>query len=100
MAPAAVVLLREPQVESSLVEAEILIVQALVNQVNELSDHDLTGVGVVANWLARRVVPLKKQLHPKLEYCGVHDTTQESSDNIEVNKLMLLLKELFQNTNS
>jgi hypothetical protein len=43
---------------------------------------------------------MKKQVRPRWEYCGVHDPTRESGDNIEANKLVELLKEMFENTNS
>jgi hypothetical protein len=38
---------------------------------------------------------LKKQVHCWWEYYMMQDPTQESGDNIEANKLVLLLKELF-----
>jgi hypothetical protein len=60
----------------------------------------MTRVGVVANWLARRVVSLKKQVHPRWEYCGVQDLTCKSDQNIELAKLTELLKEMFQNVES
>jgi hypothetical protein len=52
---------------------------------------------MVTNWLAHRVVPLKKQVHPGWEYCGVQDPTHELDQNIELVKLTELLKEMFQN---
>jgi hypothetical protein len=55
----------------------------------------MNRVGVVANWLARRVVSLKKQVHPRWEYCGVQDLTCKSDQNIELAKLTELLKEMF-----
>jgi hypothetical protein len=74
------------------VEAEIPIVQALVSRVNELINLCLTSVGVVANWLIHRVIPLKRQVHPRWEYYRFHIPTSESGDNIEANKLVLLVK--------
>jgi hypothetical protein len=65
--------------------------------VKELS---LTKVGVVTNWLARRVITLNKQVHPGWEYCRVQDLTCESSNNIEAAMLIEHLKEVFQNINS
>jgi hypothetical protein len=80
--------------------AEIPVMQALANRVRELKRLSLIRVGVVANWLARRVVPFKKQVHPGWEYCEVQDPTRDSGENIELAKLTDLLKEMFQNTNS
>jgi hypothetical protein len=54
---------------------------------------------MVTNWLAHQVTSLKKQVHPRWEYFGVYVLTRVSGDNIEANKLVVLLKELFQNTN-
>jgi hypothetical protein len=33
---------------------------------------------VAAHWLAHRVQPLKKQIHPGLEYNGPQDPTRET----------------------
>jgi hypothetical protein len=35
----------------------------------------LTGVYMVTHWLAHRVMPLKKQVHPGWEYSGAQDPT-------------------------
>jgi hypothetical protein len=40
----------------------------------------VTRVTVVANWLTRRVIPLKKQVHPGWEYSDLNDPTRESAD--------------------
>jgi hypothetical protein len=50
---------------------------------------------MAANWLTHRVTPLKKQVHPRWEYCRVQEPTRESGDNIEANKLVELLQEMF-----
>jgi hypothetical protein len=54
---------------------ELPIVVTLGNRVNDLKNQGLTGVYVATHWLARRVMPLKKQVHPGWEYSGVHDPT-------------------------
>jgi hypothetical protein len=74
-----------------LIDSAMLIVFALASRVSELKGFDLTGVDVAANWLACRVTPLKKQVHPGWEYNRVQDPTRESKDNIEANKLVELL---------
>jgi hypothetical protein len=57
-------------------------VTALTNKINILKEHGLTRVCVATHWLAHRVIPLKKQIHPGWEYSGFHDRTQETSDKI------------------
>jgi hypothetical protein len=95
---------RLPEYDATWVEkptdSELPIVSALSSRVSELKGLGLTRVGVAANWLARRVTPLKKQVHPRWEYSGVQDPMQELKDNIEANKLVELLQEMFQNTSS
>jgi hypothetical protein len=44
---------------------ELPQVAALTIKINTLKERGLTGVYVVAHWLARRVVPLKTQVHPR-----------------------------------
>jgi hypothetical protein len=82
------------------VESEMAIVTALASQVSELKGLSLTRVSVAAHWLAHRVASLKKQVHPGWKYYGVQDPTQELGDNIEANKLVELLQEVFQSTNN
>jgi hypothetical protein len=54
-----------------LVDAEMSAMKALANRISVLKGIGLTGVGMVTNWLACRVIPLKKQIHPGWEYCMV-----------------------------
>jgi hypothetical protein len=72
----------------------------LTNKINLLKEHVLTGVCVATHWLARRVVPLKKQVHPGWEYSGFQDPTRETSDNITLEHLVKLLEEIIQDTSS
>jgi hypothetical protein len=53
-------------------------VAALANKVNILKDKGLTCGCVTAHWLACRVQPLKKQIHPGWEYNSLQDLTQET----------------------
>jgi hypothetical protein len=79
--------------EPSVVDLHIVV--AMANWVSDLKRRGLTGVCVVANWLARRVTPLKKQVHPGWEYNGLQDPTRETTTNIDVDQLMKLLEEIF-----
>jgi hypothetical protein len=47
------------------------IMTALASSVTELNGLNLIGADRAVNWLARRVTPLKKQVHPEWEYSGV-----------------------------
>jgi hypothetical protein len=76
------------------------IVAALANWVSDLKRRSLIGVCMATNWLARRVTPLKKQVHPGWEYNGLQDPTRETSDNLRVNEVVKLLQEMFSNTSS
>jgi hypothetical protein len=72
----------------------------LTNKINLLKEHGLTGVCVATHWLARRVIPLKKQVHLGWEYSGFQDPTRETSDKITLEHLVKLLEEMFQDTSS
>jgi hypothetical protein len=50
---------------------ELPQVAALTNKINHLEDQGLRRVCVAAHWLAHRVLPLKKQIHPGWEYNGL-----------------------------
>jgi hypothetical protein len=45
----------------------MLAVNVMANRVNELKRLGLTRVGMVTNWLARQVIPLKKQVRSEWE---------------------------------
>jgi hypothetical protein len=71
---------------------------ALTNKINALKERGLIGVYVATLWLARRVIPLKKQVHPGWEYSGSQDPTQETTRKITPEHLVKLLEEMFQDT--
>jgi hypothetical protein len=75
-------------------------VAALTNKINQLKEQGLTGVSVAAHWLPRRVLPLKKQVHPGWEYSRLQDLTQETSEKITPGILVKHLEEIFQDTSS
>jgi hypothetical protein len=79
---------------------ELPHVAALTNKINLLKERGLTGVSVAVHWLAYRVLPLKKQVHPGWEYSGIQDLAQETSDKITPEHLLKLLEEMFQDTSS
>jgi hypothetical protein len=72
---------------------ELPQVAALTNKVNTLKEPCLIGVYVAAHWLARRVVPLKKQVHPYWEYSGTQDPARETNEKITSEHLVKLLEE-------
>jgi hypothetical protein len=55
---------------------------------------------VAAHWLACRVIPLNKQVHPGWEYNKVHDPTRETFMTPRPNKIQELLQEMFQDITS
>jgi hypothetical protein len=79
---------------------ELSHVVAFTNKINLLKERDLTRVCVAAHWLARRVLPLKKQVHPGWEYNRFQDLTRETSDKITSEHMGKLLEEMFQDTSS
>jgi hypothetical protein len=79
---------------------ELPHVAALTNKINLLKECGLTGVCVATQWLAYRVLPLKKQVHLGWEYSGFQDPTRETSDKITLVHLVKLLEEMFQDTSN
>jgi hypothetical protein len=79
---------------------ELPIVASLTSRVNDLKRRGLTRVCVATNWLAFRVMPLKKPIHSGWEYGGHKDPTRESTDKIEFSEVLKLLQEMFNNTSS
>ena len=72
----------------------------LAIKVRHLASLGLTGVGVAANWLRRRVIPLKQQVYPAWEYSGPSDPTRESPEEIPDSTLERYLREMFQDYSS
>jgi hypothetical protein len=75
-------------------------VAALTNKINILKEQGLTGVCVAAHWLARGVLPLKKQVNPGWEYNGLQDLTWETNEVISLELMVKHLEEMFQDTSS
>jgi hypothetical protein len=73
---------------------------ALTNKINLLKERGLTGVCMATQWLARRVLPLKKQVHLGWEYSRFQDQNRETSDKITLKHLVKLLEKTFQDTSS
>jgi len=76
-------------------DAKINDVLELTKKIKHLSLLGLTGVGVTASWLSRRVIPLKQQMHPSWEYSGTTDPTQETAEGITIPTLERCLQEMF-----
>jgi hypothetical protein len=70
---------------------EIPIIATLGNRANDLKNQGLTGVCMATNWLASRVMPLKKQVNPEWEYSGSNDPTHETFHNLRCSKMEELL---------
>jgi hypothetical protein len=79
---------------------ELPHVVALSNKTNHLKEQGLTRVCVATHWLARRVLPLKKQIHLGWEYSGLQDLTQDTIDKITPELLVKHMEEIFQDTSS
>jgi hypothetical protein len=98
------VLLREPRTHPPFIcwptPPEAAKVATLSDKVNLLQGTCLTGVCMVTHWLAHRVQPLKKHVHPGWEYSGLQDRTQESQEKINPGLLVKHLGEMFQDISS
>src|SRR6266508_423536 len=57
----------------------------------------VSGVGVVRNFIGRRIQPIKEQVHPVYEYSGLEDPTRESPNPWCVSALDDRVSSLFQN---
>jgi hypothetical protein len=75
-------------------------VAVLIDKVNLMKEKDLTGMCMAAHWLARRVRPLKKQVHLGWEYSGLQDLTQETQEKMTSELLLKHLGEIFQDISS
>jgi hypothetical protein len=78
-----------------LTPLEATQVAALTDKINLLKEKGLTGMCVAANWLARRVQPLNKNVHLGWEYSDLQDPTQESQEKIIPELLVKHLGEIF-----
>jgi hypothetical protein len=71
-----------------------------IDRVNLLKEKGLTGMCVATHWLARRVQPLKQQVHQDWEYSGLQDQTRETQENIAPEHLVKHLGEILQDISS
>ena len=61
------------------------------------TSNEVTGVGVVRNFIGRRTQPIKERVHPAYEYSGLEDPTRESPDPWGLKDLNDRVYSLFQN---
>ena len=55
----------------------------------------LDGLGVVGNFVCRRVMPCQKRVHSAYEYAGSQDPTRMRPEVLEKEEVQQLLNELF-----
>ena len=55
----------------------------------------LDGLGVVGNFLSRRVMPCQRRIHSAYEYQGSQDSTRMHQDNLEKPEIQRRINELF-----
>ena len=68
--------------------AELQDVQTLLKHLKDVKISDeVSGVGVVKNFIGRRTQPTKERIHPAYEYEGPEDPTRESLDLWGINAL-------------
>ncbi|RLN03169.1 hypothetical protein C2845_PM13G19980 [Panicum miliaceum] len=70
-------------------------VAELVQMVVDLKKNGLTGVGVAANFVLRRMQPLKERAHPAYEYAGADDFVREAPEQIPKEGAYHRLKQFF-----
>jgi len=76
---------------------EIKQVNALLEKLKACKrDVGVNGVGVVRNFLGRRVQPIKEWIHPAYEYTGLKDLTWESAKKWKARTLNARVAALFQ----
>ena len=73
-----------------------------MGQVNDLLEmievkkrQGVSGLGVVTNFIYRRVNPIKERVHPAYEFTGLGDPTRESDARWELDALSDRLRSLF-----
>ena len=62
--------------EENFTEAEVAIIQTMVDRIKELEDEGLTMVDLFNCWLGRRIVSLQRRAHPMYKYTGPKDPTR------------------------
>src|SRR5206468_216158 len=78
--------------------AEMRDVQTLLKRLEDAKISDeVSGVGVVRNFIGRRTQPIKERVHPAYEYSGLEDPTRESPDPWGIKALNDRVSSLFQN---
>ena len=61
------------------------------------TSNEVTGVGVVRNFIGRRTQSIKERIHPAYEYSGLEDPTREPPDPWGIKALNDRVSSLFQN---
>ena len=72
-------------------------VLTLLKRLEDVKISDVSGVGVVGNFIGQRTQPIKDRVHPVYEYSGLEDPTRESPDPWGIKALNDRVSSLFQN---
>jgi predicted methyltransferase MtxX (methanogen marker protein 4) len=57
-------------------------IHPFLKQLSAMKDQGMNGVGVVANFIRRRVHPLQERVHYDFEYVGPKDPAQVTTDEL------------------
>jgi len=75
-------------------------VNFLLGEIERLkTDHQITGVSVIAHWSLRRVQPLQRRVHLAYQYTGEEDPTRYTLEKISVDELEGRVAALLKNIN-
>jgi len=67
-------------------DSEMDQVRELLGFIAEQKSVGLTAVGVAANFVLRRIQPLKQRAHPAFEYYAEGDNTREAPERVDKNQ--------------
>ena len=57
-------------------------IRPFIKQIQAMKDQGLSGVGVVASFIRRRIQPLQERIHYGFEYTGPEDPARVTADEL------------------
>lgn len=79
--------------------AELDKIRPLVNQIKSLKIQGLSGVGIVASWIWRRVHPLKERENYGFQYTCLNDSSRMKSEELSEAEVLARLQGLLKDVN-
>jgi hypothetical protein len=82
--------------KEALTPSETERIKPFFKEIKAFKIQDLSGIGIVASFIRRRVQPLRERVHYSFEYIRTEDPTQMSRDKLSEEEILERLQKILK----